>query len=86
MLGIGCVNASTATPIPLLPPPPPHTHTSCQTNPCYFDAGRPFILELINPRKENLSPEQMKILQSAVNNTSEDIHVRDLQMIERLSI
>lgn len=45
--------------------------------------GRPFILELINPRKENLSPEQMKILQSAVNNTSEDIHVRDLQMIER---
>ena len=45
--------------------------------------GRPFILELINPRKVAQTPEQIKELQARINSTTEDIKIRDLQKITR---
>ncbi|XP_028417700.1 putative tRNA pseudouridine synthase Pus10, partial [Dendronephthya gigantea] len=45
--------------------------------------GRPFILELINPRKVVQTLEQVKELQTRVNSSTEDIQIRDLQMIGR---
>lgn len=45
--------------------------------------GRPFILELLNPRKVVLSTEQIKELQHNVNASTEDIKIRDLQKITR---
>lgn len=48
------------------------------------NAGRPFILELINPRKVMMSPDQLRELQNEVNQSTDDIRIRDLQMIRRL--
>ncbi|XP_061130210.1 putative tRNA pseudouridine synthase Pus10 isoform X1 [Syngnathus typhle] len=45
--------------------------------------GRPFALELLNPRKSKLSEEDMKSVQQLINASSEKIRVRDLQMVSR---
>uniref|UniRef100_A0A3Q2Y4D9 tRNA pseudouridine(55) synthase n=1 Tax=Hippocampus comes TaxID=109280 RepID=A0A3Q2Y4D9_HIPCM len=45
--------------------------------------GRPFALELLNPRKSQLSPESMKNVQQVINASSEKVRVRDLQMVGR---
>ncbi|XP_051939748.1 putative tRNA pseudouridine synthase Pus10 isoform X2 [Hippocampus zosterae] len=45
--------------------------------------GRPFALELLNPRRSQLSPESMKNVQQAINASSQKIRVRDLQMVSR---
>ena len=50
-----------------------------------FILGRPFILELINPRKIAQTPEQIKELQARENASAEDIKIRDLQKITRLT-
>ncbi|XP_049576422.1 tRNA pseudouridine synthase Pus10 isoform X3 [Syngnathus scovelli] len=45
--------------------------------------GRPFALELLNPRKSKLCEEDMKSVQQLINASSEKIRVRDLQMVSR---
>ncbi|XP_077425918.1 tRNA pseudouridine synthase Pus10 isoform X2 [Vanacampus margaritifer] len=45
--------------------------------------GRPFALELLNPRKSKLSEEKTKDVQELINASSEKIRVRDLQMVSR---
>ncbi|XP_077380326.1 tRNA pseudouridine synthase Pus10 isoform X2 [Festucalex cinctus] len=45
--------------------------------------GRPFALELLNPRRSRLSEEKMRSVQELINASSEKIRVRDLQMVSR---
>ena len=42
-------------------------------------------MELINPRKVAQTAEQIKELQVRVNSSTEDIKIRDLQKITRLT-
>ncbi|XP_035770369.1 putative tRNA pseudouridine synthase Pus10 [Neolamprologus brichardi] len=46
-------------------------------------AGRPFAMELLNPHKSRFSKEQMKQLQETINQSSDKIKVRDLQIVTR---
>ncbi|XP_061840334.1 tRNA pseudouridine synthase Pus10 isoform X1 [Nerophis lumbriciformis] len=46
-------------------------------------AGRPFAVELLNPRRNRLSPDHMKKVQQTINESSDKIRVRDLQMVSR---
>lgn len=45
--------------------------------------GRPFAMELINPHKSRFNREQIKQLQQTINNSSDKIRVRDLQIVSR---
>jgi tRNA pseudouridine synthase 10 len=45
--------------------------------------GRPFMFELINPRKVHLSSQELSRIQDAINSTSKDIFVRDLQIVSK---
>ncbi|XP_038566180.1 putative tRNA pseudouridine synthase Pus10 [Micropterus salmoides] len=45
--------------------------------------GRPFAMELLNPHKSRLSKAEMKQLQETINNSSDKIKVRDLQIVTR---
>ncbi|KAK1887095.1 putative tRNA pseudouridine synthase Pus10 [Dissostichus eleginoides] len=45
--------------------------------------GRPFAMELLNPHRSKLSREEMKLLQETINNSSDKIKVRDLQIVSR---
>ncbi|XP_052769786.1 tRNA pseudouridine synthase Pus10-like isoform X2 [Mya arenaria] len=45
--------------------------------------GRPFVLELINPRCRNFSSEQMAKMQQDINTSTEDIKCRDLQIVPK---
>ncbi|XP_034093166.1 tRNA pseudouridine synthase Pus10-like [Gymnodraco acuticeps] len=45
--------------------------------------GRPFAMELLNPHRSNLSRAEMKLLQETINNSSDKIKVRDLQIVSR---
>nr|XP_019961652.1 PREDICTED: putative tRNA pseudouridine synthase Pus10 [Paralichthys olivaceus] len=45
--------------------------------------GRPFAMELINPHKSRLSRVEMKQLQETINESSDKIRVRDLQIVSR---
>ncbi|KAI4796775.1 hypothetical protein KUCAC02_026771 [Chaenocephalus aceratus] len=45
--------------------------------------GRPFAMELLNPHRCNLSRAEMKLLQETINNSSDKIKVRDLQIVSR---
>ncbi|KAJ4945859.1 hypothetical protein JOQ06_023537, partial [Pogonophryne albipinna] len=45
--------------------------------------GRPFAMELLNPHRPNLSRAEMKLLQETINNSSDKIKVRDLQIVSR---
>ncbi|NWZ32945.1 PUS10 synthase, partial [Brachypodius atriceps] len=48
--------------------------------------GRPFAIELVNPRRIHFSAEEMKRLQQAINDSSDKIQVRDLQLVTRSAI
>ncbi|XP_068796470.1 tRNA pseudouridine synthase Pus10 isoform X6 [Struthio camelus] len=48
--------------------------------------GRPFAIELVNPRRIHFTAEQMKGLQQTINNSSDKIQVRDLQLVTREAI
>ncbi|XP_072319651.1 tRNA pseudouridine synthase Pus10 [Eucyclogobius newberryi] len=45
--------------------------------------GRPFAMELINPHKPRLNRDQMKTIQQTINDSSDKIRVRDLQIVSR---
>ncbi|XP_044045445.1 putative tRNA pseudouridine synthase Pus10 isoform X3 [Siniperca chuatsi] len=45
--------------------------------------GRPFAMELLNPHRSRLSKVEMKQLQETINNSSDKIRVRDLQIVTR---
>ncbi|NXT59961.1 PUS10 synthase, partial [Chaetops frenatus] len=48
--------------------------------------GRPFAIELVNPRRIRFTVEEMKRLQQAINDSSDKIQVRDLQLVTRSAI
>ncbi|NWZ21803.1 PUS10 synthase, partial [Asarcornis scutulata] len=48
--------------------------------------GRPFAIELVNPRRIHFTAEEMKELQQTINNSSDKIRVRDLQLVTRSAI
>ncbi|NXX19489.1 PUS10 synthase, partial [Podargus strigoides] len=48
--------------------------------------GRPFAIELVNPRRIHFTSEEMKGLQQTINNSSDKIQVRDLQLVTREAI
>ncbi|KAM7027383.1 tRNA pseudouridine synthase Pus10 [Passerculus sandwichensis] len=48
--------------------------------------GRPFAMELVNPRRIRFSAQEMKRLQQAINDSSDKIQVRDLQLVTREAI
>ncbi|XP_029019592.1 putative tRNA pseudouridine synthase Pus10 isoform X2 [Betta splendens] len=45
--------------------------------------GRPFAMELLNPHKSRLNQAEMKQLQETINESSDKIRVRDLQIVTR---
>ncbi|XP_053191125.1 LOW QUALITY PROTEIN: putative tRNA pseudouridine synthase Pus10 [Scomber japonicus] len=45
--------------------------------------GRPFAMELLNPHTSRLSRAEMKQVQETINNSSDKIKVRDLQIVTR---
>lgn len=45
--------------------------------------GRPFLVELINPRVTCLSEQFFTDLQQEINSSSEDVAVRDLQQVSK---
>ncbi|XP_029992041.1 tRNA pseudouridine synthase Pus10 [Sphaeramia orbicularis] len=45
--------------------------------------GRPFAMELLNPHRSRFNRVQMKQLQETINNSSDKIRVRDLQVVTR---
>ncbi|XP_044284844.1 tRNA pseudouridine synthase Pus10 isoform X2 [Varanus komodoensis] len=48
--------------------------------------GRPFAVELLNPRKVHVTAADMKALQQTINNSSDKVQVRDLQLVTREAI
>ncbi|XP_070788326.1 tRNA pseudouridine synthase Pus10 isoform X4 [Pituophis catenifer annectens] len=48
--------------------------------------GRPFAVELVNPRKVQLTAVEMKELQQRINSSSDKVQVRDLQLVNREAI
>ncbi|KAF4799648.1 putative tRNA pseudouridine synthase Pus10 [Turdus rufiventris] len=47
---------------------------------------RPFAIELVNPRRIRFTAEEMRRLQQAINDSSDKIQVRDLQLVTREAI
>ncbi|XP_033823880.1 putative tRNA pseudouridine synthase Pus10 [Periophthalmus magnuspinnatus] len=45
--------------------------------------GRPFAMELINPHKPKFNRDQIKKIQQEINDSSDKIRVRDLQIVSR---
>lgn len=45
--------------------------------------GRPFVLELINPKQRCFSSEEMMAIQKSINAATKDIQCRDLQIVKR---
>ena len=45
--------------------------------------GRPFLFELVNPRKVYFSSDEILKIQEGINSSSLDIFVRDLQMVSK---
>nr|XP_005305704.1 tRNA pseudouridine synthase Pus10 [Chrysemys picta bellii] len=48
--------------------------------------GRPFAIELVNPHRIHFTAMEMKELQQKINNSSDKIKVRDLQLVTREAI
>ncbi|XP_053102989.1 tRNA pseudouridine synthase Pus10 isoform X3 [Hemicordylus capensis] len=48
--------------------------------------GRPFAIELVNPRRVHLTAAEMKELQQTINSSSDKVQVRDLQLVTREAI
>ncbi|GLH03085.1 Putative tRNA pseudouridine synthase Pus10 [Gryllus bimaculatus] len=47
--------------------------------------GRPFACEVLNPRKVKFSPEEIQILEAKINCCTEDVAIRHLQIIPKLT-
>uniref|UniRef100_A0A8V0Z2S0 tRNA pseudouridine(55) synthase n=1 Tax=Gallus gallus TaxID=9031 RepID=A0A8V0Z2S0_CHICK len=47
---------------------------------------RPFAIELVNPHRIHFTAEEMKGFQQTINNSSDKIQVRDLQLVTREAI
>ena len=45
--------------------------------------GRPFLFELVNPRKVYFSSDEMLKFQESINSSSLDIFIRDLQVVSK---
>lgn len=45
--------------------------------------GRPFVVELINPKKTIFTPNRIKLLQKTINESTSLISVRDLQIVDK---
>ena len=45
--------------------------------------GRPFLLEVLNPWKAKFSSEEWRGFEEAINSKSEDVFVRDLQVVPK---
>ena len=45
--------------------------------------GRPFLFELVNPRKVYFSKDEMLNFQESINSSSLDIFIRDLQVVSK---
>ncbi|XP_019573006.1 tRNA pseudouridine synthase Pus10 isoform X4 [Rhinolophus sinicus] len=48
--------------------------------------GRPFAIELVNPHRVHFTSQEIKELQQKINNASNKIQVRDLQLVTREAI
>ncbi|XP_069787634.1 tRNA pseudouridine synthase Pus10 isoform X2 [Narcine bancroftii] len=48
--------------------------------------GRPFAIELLNPRRTSFLQQEIKELQQKINNSTDKIQVRDLQIVTREAI
>ncbi|EPY76104.1 hypothetical protein CB1_001505006 [Camelus ferus] len=48
--------------------------------------GRPFAIELVNPHRAHFTSQEIKELQQKINNSSNKIQVRDLQIVTREAI
>jgi len=48
--------------------------------------GRPFLFELVNPRKVYFSKDEMAKIQDQINTSTTDLFIRDLQMVSKASI
>ena len=45
--------------------------------------GRPFLLEMVNPRKVHLTRDELDDIQSNINESTNDIYIRDLQIVPK---
>lgn len=45
--------------------------------------GRPFVMELVNPKKTILTQQRIKLLQKTINESTSLISVRDLQIVDK---
>ena len=45
--------------------------------------GRPFLLEMVNPRKVHLTRDELDDIQSNINESTNDIFIRDLQIVPK---
>jgi len=45
--------------------------------------GRPFVCELLNPHRVKFTAEQMQSLEADINNSSREVAVRDLQIVQK---
>ena len=45
--------------------------------------GRPFLFELVNSRKVNLTATDLETIQCDINLLTKDIFVRDLQLVKK---
>ncbi|KAK2161855.1 hypothetical protein LSH36_108g01106 [Paralvinella palmiformis] len=45
--------------------------------------GRPFVIEMINPRKIRFTAQEMKEIQDSINKSHKEIRVRDLQIVTK---
>ena len=45
--------------------------------------GRPFLFELVNPRKVYFSKEEMAKIEDNINTSTTDLFVRDLQFVSK---
>ena len=45
--------------------------------------GRPFLFELVNPRKVYFSNEEMAQIQEKINTSTIELFVRDLQIVSK---
>lgn len=50
---------------------------------CSFCPGRPFIVELTNPKRVNVAQEEVTNIQKVANDATKDIQIRDLQIVSR---
>jgi tRNA pseudouridine synthase 10 len=45
--------------------------------------GRPFLFEILNPRKVNFTPEELEKIEQEINSSTEKIRVRRLAIVPK---